>query len=200
MPNRRWPTSNFVAAIEHLSKRGLVAVIVEDIGERAIADEITRACTAVDLVGRLSLGELTAVIERCSLYLGNNTGPIHIAAAVGAPIVGIYGRQPVTDRLWTPPAERSRIVLPTNPCACFDPATCRQAIRIVVSAFGPSPCRRSCKGLIRCWIVLQRTRTDANSTSYLLHRPTAQPLCGAVGGDRFQVGGTLHPEPSGNLT
>jgi heptosyltransferase III len=125
MPNRRWPTSNFVAAIEHLSKRGLAAVIVGDISERAIADEITRASTAVDLVGRLSLGELTAVIERCSLYLGNNTGPIHIAAAVGAPIVGIYGRQPVTDRLWTPLAERSSIVLPTSPCACFDPATCR---------------------------------------------------------------------------
>jgi heptosyltransferase-3 len=125
VPNRRWPARNFVAVIEHLSKRGLAAVIVGDTSERALADEITRACTVVDLVGRLSLGELTAVIERSSLYIGNNTGPIHIAAAVGARIVAIYGPQPVTDRLWTPLAERLSIVLPTNPCTCLDPATCQ---------------------------------------------------------------------------
>ena len=125
LANRRWPASNFVAVVEHLSKRGLTAVIVGDANERAIADEITRACAAVDLTGKLSLNELTAVIERCRLYVGGNTGPVHIAAAVGARVVAIYGRQVIRDQPWIPLAERLSLALPTDPCTCFDPAICR---------------------------------------------------------------------------
>ena len=46
---------------------------------------------SIRTVSGASLVELAAVIERCSLYVGNDSGPMHIAAALGVPTVGIYG-------------------------------------------------------------------------------------------------------------
>ena len=47
--------------------------------------------SAYNAVGRLSLGELLALLRRASLVLSNDTGPIHLAAAQGAPVIGLYG-------------------------------------------------------------------------------------------------------------
>ena len=44
----------------------------------------------VSLVGKTSLTSLTALLRNCSLYLGNNSGPLHVAAGLGLPTIGIY--------------------------------------------------------------------------------------------------------------
>ena len=54
----------------------------------------------VNLAGRLTLGQLIALMERLDLYLTNDSGAMHIAAAMGAPIVAVFGS---TDWVTTPP-------------------------------------------------------------------------------------------------
>lgn len=45
----------------------------------------------INLIGKTTLREMAAVIKRCDLFIGNDAGPLHIAAAMGAPVIGIYG-------------------------------------------------------------------------------------------------------------
>jgi heptosyltransferase-3 len=123
--NRRWPAKNYLSVIEHLCRRGISVAVIGDRNERSIANEIAAMSSGVkftDLVGKLTLGQLAALLERCCLYIGNNTGPIHVAAGVGARIVAIYG---IHSIIWAPLTERHLMVTPTRPCECFNPAICR---------------------------------------------------------------------------
>jgi heptosyltransferase-3 len=124
-PNRRWPAKGYVPVIEHLMGRGISVVIIGDDSERPIADEIAEMSVAarfINLVGKLTLGQLAALLERCTLYIGNNTGPMHIAAGVGARIVAIYG---IHATLWAPLTEDHVMVAPALPCKCIDPTLCQ---------------------------------------------------------------------------
>jgi heptosyltransferase-3 len=122
--NRRWPAKNYPPVIEHLAKKSISVTVIGDEGEHSLAAEIAANSPVpfLDLVGRLTLGQLAALLDRCCLYIGNNTGPIHIAAGVGARIVAIYG---IHATLWAPLTDRLVMVTPARPCACVDPASCR---------------------------------------------------------------------------
>ena len=122
--NRRWPAKNYPPVIEHLAKKSISVALIGDEGEHSLAAEIAANSPVpfLNFVGRLTLGQLAALLERCCLYIGNNTGPIHIAAGVGARIVAIYG---IHTTLWAPLTDRLVMVTPTRPCACVNPAACR---------------------------------------------------------------------------
>jgi hypothetical protein len=80
----------------------------------------------VSLVGRTALADLTGVLRSCVLYLGNNSGPQHIAAALGVPTVGIYSG--VVDAAEWGPTGRHAIALQRNmicsPCYLVKPEDC----------------------------------------------------------------------------
>jgi heptosyltransferase-3 len=122
--NRRWPAKNYPPVIEHLARKGIPVAVIGDKGEHPLAAGIAANSRVpfLNIVGRLTLGQLAALLERCCLYIGNNTGPIHIAAGVGAQIVAIYG---IHATLWAPLTDRLVMVTPKRPCACVDPAACR---------------------------------------------------------------------------
>jgi ADP-heptose:LPS heptosyltransferase len=52
---------------------------------------------AIDLVGRLSLPEVAACLARCALFIGNDSGLMHLAAATGAPTLGLFGPTPAEE-------------------------------------------------------------------------------------------------------
>jgi ADP-heptose:LPS heptosyltransferase len=56
----------------------------------------------------LKLVELAAVLERCALFLGNDSGVTHLAAAVGAPVVAVFGQ--ASPAIWEPRGERVHVV------------------------------------------------------------------------------------------
>jgi ADP-heptose:LPS heptosyltransferase len=94
-----WPADRFVAAARALTAAGgalegaRIAVLAgPGETERAMAAPVVAALDAVDLVGRLSLPEVAAVLRRAALYLGNDSGLMHLAAAAGAPVVGLFGQ------------------------------------------------------------------------------------------------------------
>ena len=85
---------------------------------------------AVGLAGRLSLGGLIALLRRVRLLIATDGGPLHLAAAVGTPVVGLYGpADPVMYRPWCPPERRRvvRVQLPCSPCGTLLDPPCGAA-------------------------------------------------------------------------
>jgi ADP-heptose:LPS heptosyltransferase len=113
-PERRWPPARFAATADHLALRGVPLVLTGSPGERALVQEVVGRMTArpdrvVDLAGRTSIGVLGALYRRARLVLTNDTGASHVAAAVRAPSVVVFGSAE-PDR-WAPlDAERHRRV------------------------------------------------------------------------------------------
>ena len=95
-----WPAEHFVAAALALVAPGgaVAGARIAVLGgpgatERAMAAPVMAAFPdAVDLVGKLALPEVAAVLRRAALYLGNDSGLMHLAAAAGAPTIGLFGQ------------------------------------------------------------------------------------------------------------
>ncbi|MCW2721105.1 glycosyltransferase family 9 protein [Pseudonocardia sp.] len=91
-PRRRWSTARFAAVADAVMASGARVVVVGSDADVRTAAEITaRARSApLDLTGRTDLGTLAAVLRRCAVVVSNDSGPLHVARAVGARTVGLY--------------------------------------------------------------------------------------------------------------
>ncbi|MGX5656335.1 glycosyltransferase family 9 protein, partial [Geodermatophilus nigrescens] len=92
-PRRRWPPGCFAALADALTDAGARVVLVgSGDDDRRAADAIRAASSAplLDLVGALSLPALAGVLARCRLVVANDSGPRHLAAAVGTATVGVF--------------------------------------------------------------------------------------------------------------
>lgn len=105
---KRWPPDRFIEAGKHLAQRHALRVLVNGSpGERDLVGSIAQACGGVSLTDLgITLGSLKGVVARACVMLTNDTGPRHIAAALGVPLVSLFGP---TDHRWT--------VIPTRPGA-----------------------------------------------------------------------------------
>jgi heptosyltransferase-3 len=98
----------------------VVLTAAPDDKERAMIAQVAAATgtALIDLAGQLSLKELAALTARARLFVGVDSAPMHIAAAMGTPTVAIFG--PSGDREWGPWQVASRIVVsadhPCRPC------------------------------------------------------------------------------------
>jgi len=105
--SKRWMPERFAAVADQLiaEQRATVAIVAgkEDL---LVAQAVVRAMRQkpIDFAGRLSLGELTALLARCRLLVSNDSGPVHVAAAVGTPVVAIFGRNErgLSSHRWGP--------------------------------------------------------------------------------------------------
>jgi ADP-heptose:LPS heptosyltransferase len=112
--------------VEHLAARGLASVAVAGPGESRVLEEV-RAHTRAPLISfaDLSLPELTALAARASLFVGNDSGVAHIAAAVGVPQVVVFGSSNVAH--WRPwAAVAAEVVREEMPCAPCPGYTCAE--------------------------------------------------------------------------
>jgi ADP-heptose:LPS heptosyltransferase len=89
-----WPPERFAAFFRRMAGPGTRAVVLGGPGEaeRAMAAPLLAALPdAIDLVGRLSLPEAASCLRRATLFIGNDSGLMHLAAAAGAPTIGLFG-------------------------------------------------------------------------------------------------------------
>jgi ADP-heptose:LPS heptosyltransferase len=89
-PHKRWPAAHYAALAVMLEARGIACVAV---GTGADSEAITAICgkapNVINLVGKTDIGQLAEVARRALGVVGNDTGPIHIAAATGAPTLAL---------------------------------------------------------------------------------------------------------------
>jgi ADP-heptose:LPS heptosyltransferase len=91
-PRRRWPAERFAAVADALGAAGYEVVVTGTGAERDVVRMVVDAARAEvrPLVDALSLGGLAGLYAECAVVVANDTGPLHLAAAVGAPTAGVY--------------------------------------------------------------------------------------------------------------
>jgi ADP-heptose:LPS heptosyltransferase len=110
-----WPPDRFVALFRALAAGplpGAVPLVIAGAGEaeRAMAAPVLAALPdAIDLVGRLSLPEVAACLAHAALFVGNDSGLMHLAAAAGAPTLGLFGPTPPDE--YAPSGRHSAVVI-----------------------------------------------------------------------------------------
>ncbi|MEW5725364.1 MAG: lipopolysaccharide heptosyltransferase II, partial [Thermodesulfobacteriota bacterium] len=117
-PAKEWPADRFAAAADLiLDENPGAALIFGSASEAAAAGRVAAVMRrrAVDLAGRTNLAEAAALIARCTLFLTNDSGLMHLAAAVDTPLVAVFGStNPVTT---SPTGRRQRLVRKPVECA-----------------------------------------------------------------------------------
>ena len=115
---KQWAAQNFARVVEFLAKREFTSVAIAAPNEQALLEQL-RSESSVDVVTfALSLPEVTALAARSQLFVGNDSGIAHIAAAVGTPSVVVFGSSNIAHwRPWnTAPAEVVFEEMPCQPC------------------------------------------------------------------------------------
>ena len=139
-PAKRWPAERFAAAAVEIRKRmkcrwlifggpgdqELAAGITAELNRTGLGDSNANpfpipGTAALDLSGRTTLRELAAGLKACRVLLTNDTGPMHLAAAVGTPVVALFGStSPVLTGPGLPGSARHTLLQTRVPCApCF---------------------------------------------------------------------------------
>ena len=112
---KTWPAARFAELFQALAAGpllGAVPIVFAGPGamEAAMAAPLLAALPdAIDLSGRLSLPEVAACLQRCALYIGNDSGLMHLAAATGIPTLGLFG--PTSAAEYAPAGRRAAAVL-----------------------------------------------------------------------------------------
>ena len=104
-PNKRWPAERFGAVARALyDRRGMTSIVTWGPGEEALARDVVReAPEAAQLSPKTSLADLLALLRGAAVIISGDTGPTHMAAAIGTPIIGLYGpTRPSRNGPWSP--------------------------------------------------------------------------------------------------
>lgn len=125
---RVWPVERFAAVCDRLQdKLGAQVFLTAGPGEQPLVAEIKAQARThvVTLEPPRAIGGLAALLAQFDAFLCHDSGPMHVAAAVGTPVVALFGSQNAT--IWRPLGKRHTPLQPPLPCACLGPAA-------------PSPC------------------------------------------------------------
>ena len=120
-----WTISGFVEVADWLSDQGFQVVFIGGPAEMTRTDQIMAQISGHvhNFVGKLSLGELLPLLERSKVFLGNDSGPMHMAAAMGTAVVAIFSY--ADEREWGPRSERFIVLRGQPVCATCINKQCR---------------------------------------------------------------------------
>ena len=136
--SRRYPPGHWAQAIRLLAEAtALPMVLAGSAADIPLVDAIRRECgvPTPSLAGRLDLGGLGAALQLAALAVTNNSGPAHIAAAVGTPLVDLYA---LTNPQHTPWGGRSRVLFHDVPCRFCFKSTCPQGHQDCLAGVAPA--------------------------------------------------------------
>jgi ADP-heptose:LPS heptosyltransferase/GT2 family glycosyltransferase len=143
-PTRQWPAEHYAALIDLLVVGHQVAIaVIGGPDEAEIADQVIEMVQHRDavesFVGKIRLGELPFLLAPAALYVGNNSGPKHIAAGLGVPTIGIHSGA-VDAREWAPIGPMAVAVrrdVHCSPCYLASVASCPRALACLVELRPP---------------------------------------------------------------
>src|ERR1051325_201932 len=118
MQTKRWSSDGFAAVATRLREQGFSVVLTCGPGEELLLQQVEKKTSAgLRLLPGLPVVELAELIRGAELYIGNDSGPMHLAAAVGTPVVAVWGSS--DSRRWRPWSVEHRVVqnaFECNPC------------------------------------------------------------------------------------
>ncbi len=124
-----WPHERYAQLADRLVESfGCRILLGGDQREREIAELVARQarCAPTVVAGRFSLMEFAALAKRCALFVGNDGGAMHVAAAVGTPVVALFG--PTYPQRWGPRGGPTEVIYKGLDCrACYHPTCLRGA-------------------------------------------------------------------------
>jgi heptosyltransferase I len=135
---KHWHVEGFAEVARYLTRAGRRVVLAGSAGERGRCGEVAARCPGVlDLSGRTALSELAAVLRRAEVCVTNDSGSMHLAVALGRPVVSVFGP---TDPVWIGPYGRThavvRAAVPCAPCYLRKLSHCPHAHRCMTEVTG----------------------------------------------------------------
>jgi len=131
-PTKRWPAAHYARLLDLAVEHGLRVLVFAGPGEEEVAAQVIsgarrgRDSAVIDLSGRLTLPDLSAYLARLSVYVTNDSGPMHLAWAQHVPVVAMFG--PTVERFgFFPLGPRSRVLqtdLDCRPCGLHGHKQC----------------------------------------------------------------------------
>ena len=117
-PAKRWPPAHFAALAQSLAAEGYAPWVLGGPGDAAIGDQVAALSPqAINLAGRTALPQAIDLIAAASAVVSNDSGLMHVAAALGRPVIGLYGP---TSPVFAPPLSQEAVILnldlPCSPC------------------------------------------------------------------------------------
>ena len=124
---KSWPVERFAELADRLSsEQGSRVLVGGGPGDQKTAESIREQAQSevTVLAGRVNVRQFAGVLTRCAMFIGNDNGAMHIAAAVGTPVVGLFGPSHPVE--WGPRAEQAAVIYKGIDCrACFHPTCLR---------------------------------------------------------------------------
>ncbi|WP_114373815.1 glycosyltransferase family 9 protein [Elioraea thermophila] len=137
-PEKRWPAEHYAALAATIAAQGATPVIVGTAAEAPLAAAIRQTCpAALDLTGRTTLVELAALARRALFAVGNDTGPMHLIAALGRPAVVLFSA--ASDPALCAPRGQCLRILRAADLRDLQPQTVLAALAGLDAVSAPSP-------------------------------------------------------------
>lgn len=146
--NKRWPVERFAGIARWLQEaHGIATVVNLGPGEEQIRDDVKKHFASAVIMSDLDLRGLIALLAGSCLFLGNDTGPTHIAAALGKKCVVIFGAS--DSKVWSPWKTEYRLVENAFPCSQCPRGRCESlAASQCIFAISVEEVREACEALL----------------------------------------------------
>ncbi|MFA5410561.1 MAG: lipopolysaccharide heptosyltransferase II [Candidatus Omnitrophota bacterium] len=140
-PSKIWPKERFAQVADRLiEKYAFKVLVIAGPKDIKLAQDMQKNMHhyAVNLAGKTSVSQLASVLKRCALFISNDSGPVHIASAVGTPVISIFGRnqQGLSPKRWGPLGGKDRFLHKEVGCIqclahdCVKEFACLKAITV----------------------------------------------------------------------
>jgi heptosyltransferase-2 len=121
-PSKIWPVERFAQVADRLAQKyGFKILVISSAKDYKLADNLIKHMhsAAINLAGKTSITQLAGILKRCQLFISNDSGPVHIACAVGTPVISIFARNQagLSPKRWGPVGARDRIL---HKAACIE--------------------------------------------------------------------------------
>ena len=120
-PSRIWPGERYAQVADKLvGQYGFKVIIVSSPGDIQKAEVVIKnmRSKALNLAGKTSISQLASLLKRSQLFISTDSGPMHVAAAMGVPVITIFGRSQagLSPQRWGPVGTKSRVLYKTVGC------------------------------------------------------------------------------------
>ena len=140
-PSKIWPNERFAEVADKLiEKYGFKVFVLAGPKDTALAQSVIKSMrhAAINLGGKTSVSQMASLLKRCNLFISNDSGPVHVGSAVGAPTISIFGRaqKGLGPKRWGPLGEKDRVLHKNVGCVeclahnCVKGFACLRAITV----------------------------------------------------------------------